>query len=218
MLFAINSRQTTKEVFMTKEAAFKDELTALGLVLKALEPLKEDKRLFVLRTTMDRLGIDSAAAGIRISPAAAPTPGVNAQPGIPVVSLQPGTPVAGVSAKEFMKTKQPITDVQRIACLAYYLTYNRNTTHFKTLDLTKLNTEAAGGSFSNPAVAVMHATSSYGYLAAAGGGKKQITALGEDIVTALPDQEQVKSIIAQSKSRKRRGSAKKKSKKKAAKA
>ena len=194
---------------MTREAGFKDELTALGVVLEALEPLKEDKRLFVLRTTMDRLGIDSAAAGIRISPAAPLTSSINSQP---------GTPIAGISAKEFMKAKQPSTDVQRIACLAYYLTHNRNTTHFKTLDLTRLNTEAAGGSFSNPAVAVMHATSSYGYLAAAGGGKKQITALGEDIVTALPDQEQVKSIVAQSKSRKRKGSAKKKSKKKAAKA
>jgi hypothetical protein len=45
--------------------------------------------------------------------------------------------------KEFLLEKQPSTDVERIACLAYYLTHYRETLKFKTLDLAKLNTEAA---------------------------------------------------------------------------
>jgi hypothetical protein len=53
------------------------------------------------------------------------------------------------SPKQFMLTKQPRTDVELIACLAFYLTHYRNFPHFKTLDLAKLNTEAAQPKFSN---------------------------------------------------------------------
>src|SRR2546429_7925043 len=34
--------------------------------------------------------------------------------------------------KEFLLDKQPKTDVERVACLAYYLTHYRETPHFKT--------------------------------------------------------------------------------------
>ena len=120
--------------------------------------------------------------------------------------------MARVTPKEFMRLKQPVTDVQRVACLAYYLARARGTAQFKTLDLTKLNTEGAGFRFSNAAVAVSNATLA-GFLAAAGGGKKQITALGEDIVDALPDQEKVKITVATIKKPRRRKSAKKPTKK-----
>jgi hypothetical protein len=59
--------------------------------------------------------------------------------------------------KEFMLEKQPSTDVERIACLAYFLTHYRNTPHFKTLDLAKLNTEAAQPKFSNTAYSANNA-------------------------------------------------------------
>ena len=49
-----------------------------------------------------------------------------------------------LSPKEFLFQKQPKTDVERVACLAYYLTHYRGTPHFKTVDISKLNTEAAG--------------------------------------------------------------------------
>ncbi|MBK9258067.1 MAG: hypothetical protein IPM42_21700, partial [Saprospiraceae bacterium] len=48
-----------------------------------------------------------------------------------------------ISVKEFMLEKNPQTDVERIACLAYYLTHYKNQEEFKTLDLSRLNTEAA---------------------------------------------------------------------------
>ena len=53
-----------------------------------------------------------------------------------------------ISPKEFLLEKKPSTDVERVACLAYYLTHYRSTPHFKTLDLSKLNTEAAQVKFS----------------------------------------------------------------------
>src|SRR5258708_40200224 len=42
------------------------------------------------------------------------------------------------SIKEFLLEKKPITDIERITCLAYYLRHFRNTNEFKTKDLTDL--------------------------------------------------------------------------------
>jgi hypothetical protein len=95
-----------------------------------------------------------------------------------------------------MSNKRPQNNYQRVACLAYYLAHERNTPHFKTRDITNLNTEAAQSTLSNSAVFVRDATSKYHFLSAAGGGKKQITALGEAVVEALPDQAKVSAAIA----------------------
>ena len=100
--------------------------------------------------------------------------------------------------KQFIAQKKPGNNYERVACLAYYLANYRDMPHFKTSDITKLNTESAHH-FSNTAVSVMHATTSYHYLAAAGGGKKQITALGEAVVEALPDRAAVTAAIAENK-------------------
>ena len=48
-----------------------------------------------------------------------------------------------MSPKEFILQKQPQTDVERVACLGYYLTHYRDVPQFKTLDISKVNTEAA---------------------------------------------------------------------------
>src|SRR5579863_777343 len=58
-----------------------------------------------------------------------------------------------ISPKEFLRQKQPRTDVERVACLAYYLTHYRDTPYFKTLDISQLNTEAAQIKFANAAKA-----------------------------------------------------------------
>ena len=100
-----------------------------------------------------------------------------------------------ISPKEFLLKKQPRTDVERVACLAYYLTNYRDQPYFKTLDISKLNTEAAQIKFANAAKAVNNATS-YGYLASATKGNKQISAIGEMFVEALPDREAAKTAMA----------------------
>ena len=103
--------------------------------------------------------------------------------------------------KEFLFQKQPKTDVERMACLAYYLTHFRDMPHFKNLDLAKLNTEAAQTKFSNAAYAANNATNS-GYLAPAPKGQRQITAAGELFVVALPDREAARQAISQARRRK----------------
>jgi hypothetical protein len=103
-----------------------------------------------------------------------------------------------LTPKQFVAQKKPGSNYERVACLAYYLANYRDMPHFKTSDITKLNTESAHH-FTNAALFVMHATTSYHYLAAAGGGKKQITPLGEAVVEALPDRTAVTAAIAENK-------------------
>jgi hypothetical protein len=103
----------------------------------------------------------------------------------------PFSEVKTVSPKEFLFQKKPQSDVERVTVLAYYLTHNRNTPYFKTLDISKLNTEAAQPKFSNAAYAVENAAK-YGYLVPANKGNKQLSSAGDLFVEALPDREAAK--------------------------
>jgi hypothetical protein len=97
-----------------------------------------------------------------------------------------------MSPKEFLRNKDPKTDIERIACLGYYLTHYRATPHFKTLDLSNLNTEAAQPKLSNAAFSVVNATNA-GLLVPAGKGAKQLSSIGEIFVQNLPDREAAKA-------------------------
>ena len=88
--------------------------------------------------------------------------------------------------KDFLLEKRPTTNMDRVACLAYYLGHYRDMPHFKTTDISKLNTEAAQIKFTNTSYAVRDAAKS-GYLAAVTKDTKQLTAAGEKFVEALPD-------------------------------
>lgn len=107
-----------------------------------------------------------------------------------------------ISPKQFMFEKQPKTDIEKVACLAYYLTHYREIPHFKTLDISKLNTEAAQVKFANAAVAVDNATKR-NFLALASKGMKQLSALGEQYVLALPDREKARGIMENARPRRR---------------
>lgn len=99
-----------------------------------------------------------------------------------------------ISAKEFLRDKSPITDVERIACLAYYLTHYRDTPHFKTVDISALNIEAAQPKFSNTSVAVDNARAK-GLLVPSTKGNKQLSAVGEQYVELLPDRDAARESI-----------------------
>lgn len=99
-----------------------------------------------------------------------------------------------LSPKEFLHEKRPATDVDKVACLAYYLAHYRNTQFFKTLDISQLNTEAAQVKFSNPTQAVDNATKAE-LLVPAAKGQKQISAAGELYVQSLPDKDAAKAAI-----------------------
>ncbi len=68
------------------------------------------------------------------------------------------------------------------------MTDRRNTPHFKSRDIKALAKEAAVH-LSDPPAFVRDAATKCRYLAPAGSGNKQITALGEAVVAALPDRE-----------------------------
>ncbi len=108
-----------------------------------------------------------------------------------------------ITPKDFMMEKNPQTDIERVACLAYYLTHYRNQEEFKTIDLSKLNTEAAQLKLSNPAVAVDHATRSAGYFVPTEKGFKKLSAIGELYVQALPNRDEAKEVIEKNRPRKR---------------
>jgi hypothetical protein len=159
-----------------------NEIRAMEAVYGALGDLDSIEQTRVIEWVQQKLGL-------------VPSPGAQNKQGIPA-SGNLGVPsqVRGTTPKAFVAEKRPRTDVERVACLAYYLTHQRNITKFKTKDLTELNKEAAQPKMSNAAFAVTNATNS-AYLAAAGSGQKQITARGEAVVMALPDDARVKEAL-----------------------
>ena len=171
---------------MTDANNYKNEIDALGKVLNALASLERDGQLFVMRSAANRLGLDGSEIGIGAS-------GADAKKEV----AQNGQKTSkDIPPKRFMDDKKPTKDVERVACLAYYLTYHRDQSHFKTADVTKMNTDAAQTAFSNTSVAVNNAEAA-GYITKAGKrGEKQITAFGEKLVDAMPDTEEMKGVMA----------------------
>lgn len=186
-----------------KTATLDQELDSLKAVLHALEPLDDTQRRFVLKTVAERMGVamaTSPSAGSGKEQAhpqvGAHAGGSAARAGVSDDSSGSGRILDGQTSKQFLKSKAPSTDVQRITCLAYYLTHAQGQAQFKTEDITKLNVDAGGGTMPKASATVGNATSLSKYLAAVGNGKKQITPLGEEVVEALPSQEAVKVVLA----------------------
>lgn len=164
---------------------------AVAEIIALVEPFDLPDRVRILRTVAAYFG---EAATI-------PSSFRGAEAEMPSQS-PPFSKETAVSPKQFMMEKKPVTDVERVACLAYYLTHHRTVEQFKTTDISKLNTEAAQVRFSNAAVAVDNAMKR-GYLAHASKGYKQLSALGEQYVQALPDRDAAKTILGQVKARRR---------------
>lgn len=106
-----------------------------------------------------------------------------------------------MSPKEFLREKHPVTDVDRVACLAYYLTHYKGTPHFKTIDISALNVDAAQPKFSSTSVAVDNARAK-GLLVPSTKGNKQLSAIGEKYVELLPDKEAAMASLTVRKQRK----------------
>jgi hypothetical protein len=182
-------------------AAKKDPTAALVAVVKALDPLEAADRQWVLQSAANKwtINLSQAQAGA----GAGGTPGGG--------GAGAGTPAELVKdAKRFLIQKDPKSDLQRIACLAYYLTHGKATPQFKTRDLTTAHTDSKGPKFHLPRAVGNAARTKCGYLSAVGGGKKQLTSYGELVVEALPDQEAVKALELK---HKKRGGGRKKSRK-----
>ena len=109
-----------------------EEIRVLTVVLNNLRHVSADARERILQTA-------GTYFGLKLGTASSPTASNRALSG-------PGTSYSedrAISPKEFVLQKQPRSDVDKVACLAFYLTHYRDTPHFKTLEISKLNTEAA---------------------------------------------------------------------------
>lgn len=195
---------------MSNETATIDERQihdATKDVIHRLEDLDNEARRSVFRRALGFFELDIALSPSPIRRPQSDRDTTPTQQG----SANGGAPHFGDRAelppKEFMFQKQPRTDIDRIACLAYYLTHYRDTRHFKTIDLSRLNTDAAQIKFSNTAFAVVNATNA-GLLVAAEKGTKQLSAIGELYVEALPDRDKAKEVFASARVRRRRKSPK----------
>jgi hypothetical protein len=164
------------------------EIRALQQVLDALQSLSPEARTRIVQSAAMFFGLGGTLIQSRMETAPRPL-----QAGRPIgVAFSADT---SMSPKEFLLDKEPRTDVERIACLAYYLTHYRDTPHFKTIDLSKLNTEAAQPKFSNAAESAKNAVK-LGYLVASTKGQRQLSAAAERFVQALPDREAAQQAMA----------------------
>ena len=161
--------------------------TAFQQVIDVLLPLDSDLRKRTYATVGAFFGYAVPQVGL-----------ANTNPGNPAGERSPRdihiAPRKPPSPKDFLFRKQPSTDVERVACLAYYLTHYRNTRHFKAADISTLNTEAAETAFANASYAVNNATAA-GFLAPVSPGMKQLSAQGERYVDELPDQAAAKAVM-----------------------
>jgi hypothetical protein len=166
------------------------EFSALQAVIAALQGVQQDARQRIFDAAATFLQINPAAPGAtRRVPPTAQAP--ESSPAYPSFSAD-----TAMSPKEFLFEKQPRSDVERVAALAYYLTHYREMPYFKTLDLSKLNTEAAQPKFSNAASSANNAVKQ-GYLVPTSKGQRQLSAAGERFIAALPDRDAARAAMAQ---------------------
>jgi hypothetical protein len=171
------------------------EFAVLQEVITALQRVDPSARQRIFETVATFLQIGRGGpAGHRLASeetAISPRPVTGQQPQPTYPGFSEDT---SMSPKEFLFQKQPRTDVERIAALAYYLTHYRDLSQFKTLDLTKLNTEAAQPKFSNAASSANNAVKQ-SYLVPTTKGQRQLSATGERFVAALPDREAARAAM-----------------------
>src|SRR5271169_5036025 len=127
---------------------FLPDSEALSKIVAIFERVKPESRTRLFQTLGTYLDVGHGANAGGVQPTRRST-------GETVSSF---TEDRSLTAKEFLLQKQPRTDVERVACLAYYLTHYLNKQHFKTVDISRLNTDAAQIKFSNAAVSVENAS------------------------------------------------------------
>jgi hypothetical protein len=181
------------------------EFVGANKAYQALKDLSEAEQRRALRFAAEKLGLGvdavlSTGTGGNVTPTPPFSPVVTGIQQIPGGSERPA--VNKQAAKAFLKTKAPTSDVQRVACLAYFL-LQEGIDSFKSKDLSQLNRDGHGMTVHNMSQAVENSFKA-DWLSQAGKGRKKITGLGEQVVEALPDQEAVRAVLAGASRRTRR--------------
>jgi hypothetical protein len=165
-----------------------DDVEVLTTIVNLLKKLDIDSQRRVLHAVHTFLGIEGPTSKASLIEKSVPHDTSK------ISSIGEFSKDRSLSPKEFMRDKRPNSDVERVACLAYYLAHYKDAPFFKTLDISSLNTEAAQPKFSNASVAVENATKQ-GYLVAASKANKQISASGEHYVELLPDRDAAREAM-----------------------
>jgi hypothetical protein len=179
------------------ESDARAELASLQTIIEALQGFDTEARRRIFDTVATFLQIYSSSPASTLEATAPDRVAPSRATPYPAFSSD-----STLSPKDFLFEKQPRTDVERIAALAYYLAHFRDTPQFKTLDLSKLNTEAAQPKFSNAASSANNAVKR-GYLVPTTKGQRQLSAAGERFVAALPDRDAARAAMAQGQPRRR---------------
>lgn len=175
-----------------------NDLDALTRIISALRPLDREEQLRALQAVILFLGLNvqlaetGKAASLGAQAHRAPSPPVP----------DSFSEDRKLSPKDFLRDKKPTSDIERVACLAYYLTHYRDTPHFKTVDISALNTEAAQPKLGNASMAVDNASKA-GFLVQAVKGAKQVGAVGERYVQLMPDRDAARDYLKSAALRKR---------------
>src|SRR5437867_4435341 len=117
-----------KVVSVPSETDSLQEFNALQAVIRALQPLDNDGRRRIVDAVRTFLRINGPSRPVSVVGSPDSGEGRASRPSYPAFSED-----RSMSPKEFMFLKQPRTDVERIAVLAYYLTHFHDVQHFKTL-------------------------------------------------------------------------------------
>jgi hypothetical protein len=167
-----------------------DPTTALVTVISALESLQDEKdRQWVLQSAASKFNVTLQ------TPNAGGAGGNGGSSGAGVAAdIQAA--IAKKDPRAFIRIKRPVTDVQRVACLGYYLVHTTGQPGFTSKDVATAHTDS-GGSRINLPRALDNATRRSKYISVRSGREKQLTTLGEDVVNALPDQDAVATIEAE---------------------
>lgn len=174
------------------------DFDAFSRIVQAMRSVDPERRARLYRAVAVFLGMEAHESVSRVGGVVS----ASSSYGSSVTATPTFSEDRTISPKEFLREKKPITDVERVVCLAYYLTHYRETPHFKTVDLSKLNTEAAQIKLSNAAQAVDNAAKG-GLLVPASKGNKQLSDLGEQYVQALPDRAAAREAIAHGRPKRR---------------
>ena len=192
------------------------ETRAMDTTFKALVDLQTDEQERVLAWLAQRLKISAPPAGTGGVGGAGTGAGTGAGAAADKASAIKiaGAPGTNAHARSFMTQKKPGDQQERVACLAFYLTFHQDMSAFKTRNITQMNSDAGQANLSNVAQFMKNAVKTQ-YLSSAGKGMRQLTPRGEALVNALPDQAAVKQALADHplSGRRKKGKRKKKSSK-----
>lgn len=171
------------------------DFAVVSQIISALKDMDKERQTHVIRTVATWLkiemgeGEEASTSELRKPHKPARTPATTSGESDASFSVD-----VEMSPKQFILEKRPRAEVERLACLAYYLTHYRHTPQFKNIDLSNINTEAAQRKFSNVAYTVQNAVKLHYIVQGSKKGHKQLSADGEQIISALPDREAVAAI------------------------